>query len=126
MIDENLVAARLDAVDEEPAEGIGDGEPVRPVELDRGADQRLAVNAVDGDALQIRGRHRTGLVGGSRRLRWRPGPGGGAAGFDVVGTGALGCCGVILGRDVGPWAASGCANSSAPSAVAMSVVGLIV
>jgi len=39
--------------------------------------------------------------------------------------GPLGCCGVTLGRDVGPWAARGCANNSAPSAVAMSVVGLI-
>ena len=64
MIDEHLVAARLDAVDEEAAERVGDAEPVRPVELDRGADQRLAVNAVDGDALQIRGRR-------PHRARWR-------------------------------------------------------
>ena len=56
---------------------------------------------------------------------------GGAAGGLVDGVaGALGALdepgrGVTLGRDVGPWAASGCASRSAPSAGAMSVVGRI-
>ena len=61
-----------------------------------------------------------------------PGTFGGVVGARVVGVlGALGAVGepgsgVTLGRDVGPCAASGCANSSAaPSAVAMSVVGRI-
>src|SRR3954453_822691 len=56
--------------------------------------------------------------------------GGAADGFVVGAAGALGApdepgSGVTLGRDVGPWAASGCASRSAPSTGAMSVVSRI-
>ena len=67
MVDEHLVAARLDAVDEEAPERVGDADRSVPSSWISGADQRLAVNAVDRDALQVPGRseprERTGRAG---------------------------------------------------------------